>query len=163
MSKSTSDILFKGRKILDDSIKKEIRNQGHFLTGNLERSLTATLTEGNNETILEGEIAFYAGILNAGVSPERASMKQFPFLVKFWQLRGLDPKTAKRAAAATIRKWMKEGMPTNASKRFSKTGQRKGALSIALARVSKRVDEVIVTDLSREIDKEFMKTKSETI
>lgn len=163
MSKTARDILFKGRKLLDDSIRKESRDQGHYLTGGLERSLTASVTEGSNETILEGEIVFYASILNEGVRPEKASMKQFPFLVKYWQLRGLDPKSARRAAAATIKKWMKEGMPTKASSRFSKTGQRKEMITKAISKVSARVDAVITGDLSKEIDTEFLKTKSETI
>jgi hypothetical protein len=163
MSKTTRDILFKGRKLLDDSIKKESREQGHYLTGGLERSLTATVTESADVTVLEGEVAFYANILNEGVRPEKASMKQFPFLVKYWMLRGLDEKAAGGAAAATVKKWMKEGMPTKASSRFSKTGQRKEMLTRAIGKVSKRVDTVIMGDLSKEVDKEFLKTKSETV
>ncbi|MEJ7831175.1 MAG: hypothetical protein WKF91_23415, partial [Segetibacter sp.] len=85
------------------------------------------------------------------------------FVVKFWQLRGLDLKNAKRAAAATIHKWMKEGMPTRGSSRFSKTGQRRQMLNIAMKKVSSRVDSVISGDLSKEIDKVFLKTKSETV
>lgn len=163
MSKTTRDILFKGRKILDDAIRKESRDQGHYLTGGLERSLTATVAEFSTETILEGYVADYANILNEGVQPERASMKQFPFLVKFWQLRGLDEKSAKRAAAATIRKWMKEGMPTKASYRFSKNGERKNLITRAVGKVSTKVDTTIMNSFSTEIDREFLRTKSETI
>lgn len=163
MSKTTIDILFKGRKIIDDAIRAESRSQGHYLTGSLERSLTATIAEFSTETILRGEVAFYANILNEGVKAEKASMKQFPFVVKYWQLRGLDEKAAKRAAAATIKKWMKEGMPTAASSRFSRDGERKQLLTRAIKKVSKKVDDTISKAFSVELDKVFIKTKSETI
>jgi hypothetical protein len=173
MSKTSRDILFKGRKIIDDAIKAESRNQGHYLTGGLERSLTADVTESRNQTIVDGFAVFYAGILNDGVPADRIpfggtstgakTSKYIQGLFMFWKLRGLSEKEALRAAFATAKKHSKEGMPTKASSRFSKTGERKQLLTRAINKVSKRVDTVIMKDFTNEIDKTFHKTKSETI
>lgn len=163
MALNAQEILFKGRAIFEKAIADEALAQGHYLTGNLERSQTATVTIRPDETILEGEIAYYANILNEGVRPEKASMKQFPFVVKFFELRGLAPKEAKQAAAATIRKWMKEGMPTANSYAYSSNGRRKQLLTVAIKRAGKKVDTEISKAVDKEIDTLFRLTKNEKI
>jgi hypothetical protein len=163
VGKDSVDILMKGRQILNDAIRKEARAQGHFLTGAFESSLTATVTKAGNETVIEGEALYYQKYLEDGFLAKSASMKQFPFLVKYWQLRGLTVKDAKRAAAATIRKWMKEGMPTAASHSHSSTGSRQDQIKTAFQKSEKKIDSAIIGGFDRGHSTKFNKTKSETI
>lgn len=161
--KSSREILFVGRRIIEQAIRQEAIAQGHYLTGDMERSMTATVTESAKQTTVEGEMAGYAQILNEGFAASSASMRQFPFLVKFWMLRGLPEERAKRAAAATIKKWMREGMPTASSATHAKEGQRRRMLDNALTKALPEADQAVMKGFSDEIDKVFQMVKSETV
>src|SRR5690606_20580217 len=105
----------------------------------------------------------YFKFLNDGVPAASASWKQMPFLIKYFESKGLENEEAERAAAATIVVWKKEGMPTEASKRFSKTGNRKEFIDMVRDVIDTETDKLILEGIDEEINKEYQKTKSETI
>lgn len=149
--------------LLKDSTAKELKAQGHYLTGALAQSITPAVVKIPGGWHLVVTSMDYQKYLHYGVAAEKASFKQFPFIVRYWQKRGLELKEAKGAAAATIRKWMKEGMPTRASLVYSTTGTRLKFLDDAYRQSWANVNDKITKAIDLEIDKEFHKTKSETI
>lgn len=162
--KQAYEILLLGRKEYTKAIDDEIDRQGHTLTGNLKRSQTAEVEISVNNTIIKGLIANYGVILDKGVKPARASFKQFPFLVEYFKQRGYDDGTAKGYAAATIKKWMKEGMSTNTSRRFSRSRERQYFLRIALRKAAKKANVIITKAFSEEFKNIFAGIKkTETI
>jgi hypothetical protein len=163
------DIYEGAERLINDILRKEIIAQGHHLTGAMEESLSAeTSTKGNTE-IMEGFAAFYSQFVNDGFPAQSASFKQYPFLLEYFIKRGYPVFstsgniTAGQLAAATIHKWMKEGMPTQASKRFSETGSRTNMIENAFAGNSDKIDEYIGNGLDFMVEEEFQLEKSETI
>jgi hypothetical protein len=161
--KSIEAIYRGAQKILEKAIRDESRAQGHYLTGAMEESLDANNQKQADADVLEGTAINYTKYVNEGVRAESASFKQFPFLIRYFQLRGLPEEEAKRAAAATIRVWQKEGMPTEASSRFSKNRKRKQMIEDAIKDASNALDKYMSTSLDAAVSKEFLKEKSETI
>lgn len=143
-------------ELLIRSIRKEFRLQGHHLTGRLSKSIrdiVALTTTGVNIKILaEG----YGVILNRGVpasripyTPNKRSgattskyimgLQDFAKKVK----PGLSSKQILSFAFAIARKHAKGGMPTAASRRFSKTGRRTRAIDIAFNKVEKEIKDMV--------------------
>lgn len=153
------ELLNKCDKILSEGTKIELRAQGHYGSGALDHSVEGKVTDDR----LEGTANYYAAILNAGYGPGIASMKQFPFVYKFFLSKGHDEEDAKRYAAMTIRKWEKFGMPTGDSSAYSETGQRTNFM----AAVRKIMNTEVAQEMSKGLDKivsdKFNETKSETI
>lgn len=149
--------------LINDLLRKESRDQGHFLTGALEDSFSANIIKQGKVDVMEGFAAHYARYVNDGVPAESASFKQFPFLVEYFKKRGLPENEAKGAAAATIRVWMKEGMSTQASKRFSNTGARQQMIDAAFTGGANKIDEYMTDTFDFAVEELFQKTKSETI
>ncbi|KAA5532658.1 hypothetical protein F0919_17915 [Taibaiella lutea] len=145
------------------AIKKELKNQGHYLTGNLERSLSDNVTSGPDGTRITGTALGYARYVNDGFQAGSASWAQLPYVIKYFIKRGLSTKEAKKAAGATIMTWMKEGMPTDNSRRFSKTNNRLKFLKVVNDAINRDIDKQILAGIDAEISKTFNKTKSETI
>ena len=112
---------------------------------------------------MEGFAVYYAQFVNDGVPAESASYKQVPFLINYFKLKGLAEKEATAAAFATVKTWMKEGMPTQASKRFSKTGSRVNMIESAFTGAEHRIDEYMGQSFDFAVEEVFQKTKSETI
>lgn len=150
-------------KLINQYIKKESTDQGHYLTGAMEDSLSHRVKKQGRAYTMEGFGVHYAQYVNEGVPAESASMKQFPFIKRYFQQRGLGEKEAGAAAAATIRKWMKEGMSTQASKRFSSTGARQHFVESAIVGNESKIDEYMSNSFDFSIDETFHKTKSETV
>ena len=146
-------------KLMQEGLKKELRAQGHFNSGSLESSFVSNITVTAESVVLTGSAFDYAGILSDGTRPEKASMKQFHFVKQFFLSKGVDDKKAGAFAAMTIRKWMKEGMSTKASVRFSKNGKRLNFINIVNKSVGPKVDKVVLADVDKEVKKEFNKTK----
>jgi hypothetical protein len=138
-------------------IKKEHTDQGHYLTGTLENSLQIEIL-GNT---LTGLAISYAKIVNEGLSRDKISMKMLPKMEAYFRLRGLPDNEAKKAAFFTIQKWGQEGMSTEASSRFSKTGERQHFIERALE--NPKVDNLMFFNLDKAFDQEYSKTKSEII
>lgn len=160
---TVKDIYLGAEKLINQLIKKESVAQGHYLTGAMDESLNAKYSSTSKADNMEGFAVMYMQFVNDGVPAESASMKQFPFLVKYFILRGLGEKEAKGAAAATIHKWMKEGMSTQASKRFSKTGARQHLIESAFVGGNTQIDDYMTSGFDYIVEQEFQKEKSETI
>lgn len=163
---TVKDIYEGAQRLINTVLRHEIVAQGHHLTGALEDSLDSSVSKEGKADVMEGFALYYAKFVNDGVPPESASMKQFPFLVEYFKKRGVrgeDDRDAKAAAAATIKKWMKEGMPTQASKRFSSTGSRTEMIQNAFVGAQAQVDEYMSNSLDFAVEEHFQQTKSETI
>lgn len=115
--------------------KKELTEQGHTLTGKLERSLRTDISISLQGFTGRVMVEDYGVIVDSGVSYRKVPYKRgsgattskyIDALVRFFQLRGLDPKRARGAAFATayVQKYRREGIPTRASYRFSSNGRR---------------------------------------
>lgn len=162
--------IYKGAvPLINEVIRKEMIAQGHHLTGAMEDSLEAEFSKQGNADIMEGFAAYYSQFVNDGFSAKSASMKQFPFLVEYFIQRGYPAYsssgglTASSLAAMTIHKWMKEGMPTQSSKRFSETGSRTNMIENAFIGAQAEIDEYIGNGLDFVVDEAFHEEKSETI
>jgi hypothetical protein len=162
--------IYKGAVVLiNQEIRKEMVAQGHHLTGTMEDSLDSEITKQAKAEILEGFAVYYAQFVNDGFPAKSASMRQFPFLLEYFIKRGFpvassgDTTTAGQMAAMTIRKWMREGMPTKASKRFSSTGSRTQMIENAFVGSQNKIDEYMTDGLDFVVEERFQKEKSETI
>lgn len=136
-------------------LREELTIQGHRLTGALEQSISVK-QQGN---ILAIFALSYAEQLDQGIKPEQISFKMIPGLINFFKLRGFDDIRAKRAAVNTIKVWMKEGMSTQASKRFSQSGKRQGFID----ETQLKLDQYLSSAFDKAVDDQFNSTKSETI
>lgn len=156
-------IFFTPDKILRKELQKELREQGHHNTGALEQSFTSNVAIEGDKVILSGYALNYGGILNDGTRPEKASMKQFHFVKEFFLSKGYNEKKAGAYAAMTINKWMKEGMSTKASRRFSKNGRRSRFIDQVAEDVDKRLDESVFHEIDKIVNSEYSKQKNEMI
>lgn len=150
-------------RLINEILRKESFEQGHYLTGALEDSFKTEVSKKSNEDVMEGFAVYYTQFVNDGVPASSVSWKQLPFLINYFRQRGLGEKEAKSAAAATIKVWMKEGMPTQASKRFSKTGSRTAMIESAFVGAQSRIDEYMSAGFDFAVDAKFSQEKSETI
>ena len=144
--------------------------QGHHLTGAMEDSLSVDIFKKGKADIMEGSAVYYTKFVNEGFPAKSASFKQVPFLIEYFIKKGFpvassNPTTATAVsmAFATVKKWMKEGMPTQASKRFSTTGSRTDMIEAAFTGAGARIDEYIGNGLDFVIEEDFQKEKSETV
>ena len=158
-----SKIFFTPSKNLTKQLKKELRDQGHHHTGELERSFSTKVTVTKNDVRCEGSILEYGQILNDGTRPEKASMKQFWFVKEFFISKGYSDKIAGAYSAMTINKWIKEGMSTKASVRFSHNGRRTNFIKQVDDTYSDKLNEVVLKEIDKVINLEYNKQKSETI
>lgn len=165
MSKATlTKKIFAGAdKLLKKAIKKELRDQGHKNTGQLEKSIISTIKVESGEAVLEGTSLYYAQFINEGVKAESISFKQFPFIVEYFRSKGYDEKQSKQYAGATIKKWMKEGMPASGSMRFSKNGRRLNFMGYVEQETEVQLDATVQEGLDNLINEVYLKAKSETI
>jgi hypothetical protein len=158
-----ADIYQGAEEVINEILRKEIVAQGHHLTGAMEESLSSEVSTKGKSEIMEGFAAYYTQFVNDGFPATSASFKQVPFLIDYFKKRGLPEKEATAAAFATVKTWMKDGMPTQASKRFSETGSRTNMIENAFAGHSNEIDEFIGDGLDKLIEEEFQLEKSETI
>lgn len=116
-------------------IKDEFKLQGHSLSGAFEQSLRVIVEKTPEGFSLIGRGNHYGGILNSGVEAQKipysgktgrgGTSLYIEALRKFVEARGMaSGKEALSIAFAIAAKQKKEGLPTNASKRFSKTNKR---------------------------------------
>lgn len=150
-------------RFIKQIITKESDDQGHYLTGAMTDSIHGDTGKKGKADLLEGFAVEYTRYVNDGVPAESASMKQFPFVKEYFLKRGLGDVEAGAAAAATIRKWMKEGMSTQASKRFSSTGGRQHFVESAFTGNEHKIDDYMSSAFDYAVDEAYRKEKSETI
>jgi len=158
-----TDIYFGAQRLINEAIRIEHSAQGHNLTGTLENSLNGKITKNGRHDILSGFAVKYAKTLNEGIKPQDVNSNVIPGLIKYFILRGLGPKEAERAAVATFYKWKQEGMSTEASKRFSSTGERQHFIERAFEKNENALDSYMLNTLDFSINEHYSKTKSETI
>lgn len=151
------------KNLLNKSIVNELINQGHHLTGALERSIinSSRIVENRNKTELFGFALEYAQDLETGT--KKFGKNHVQELYRYFLLRGLNQVQAMEAAVLTNRRHLKEGMPTIASARFSKTGQRKQFISTAWKENEQKVDSIMDAGMDEIFNEQFNKQKSEKI
>lgn len=155
------DVLYQAKVILNNSIRREHSAQGHFLTGNSENSLDGRIFRNGRQYILHGLAVSYFKILNEGLTPDQIKSGVIPKLESYFILRGYSVNDSKKFAVATFRAWKKEGMSTEASKRFSSTGSRQGFIEKGFEKSN--IDEFMDLSLSHMVEEQMSKVKSETI
>lgn len=121
---------------LKAKIQAELEQQGHRLTGSLEKSLQYTIKpvgDGYSAVMYSADYGIYlefgvrsARIPYSGRTGRGGKSKYIEGLTVYFQRRGLPQREAQRAAFATAAVHKREGMPTRASFRFSRTGERTG-------------------------------------
>lgn len=158
-----SDIYQGASRLLEEILRQELRDQGHTLTGNLEDSLRYEVAKEGGADVMRGLAADYSKFVQDGFPAGSASMKQFPFVVRYFQQRGLPEEEAKRAAAATIKVWMQQGMPSLTSKRFSRTGSRTDFVLSAFTGSQPQINQYMLDAIDFGIQQEFRKTKTVTV
>lgn len=148
-------------KFINKLVIDEFRAQGHSLTGEFEKSLTPTTNKTKYTATLTVKGLKYGMIVNEGIAPSQVRDSMLPGLVNYFLLRGLSQKEASGAALATLRAWKKEGMSTQASKRFSSTGARQHFIDAAF--LNPEIDEQALNLIDFGINEQFSKTKNETV
>lgn len=158
-----ADIYKDAEKLINNLISRSATNKGHHLTGRLEASLDAKTFKKRGIDTMEGFAIAYAQYVNDGTRAEKASFKQFPFLLEYFKKRGLDEKEAGGAAAATIKVWMREGMSTKASKRFSEDGSRNRFVDDAFENDNGQINNFMIAGFNKVVEEHYRKEKSEKI
>lgn len=165
-----SDIYIGAERLINEVLRKEMIAQGHHLTGAMEDSLGSDIYKKGKEDIMQGTAINYTKFVNEGFPAQSASFRQFPFLLEYFIQRGYPVAssnsatlTASQLAAMTIRKWMREGMPTQSSKRFSKTGNRTNMIEDALFAAEPKIDELMGNGFDFVVEEHFQREKSEIV
>jgi hypothetical protein len=141
-------------EIAVEAVKLELAAQGHRLTGALIDSVTYQVKQTATGAMIEGLLLDYGIPVNTGVPASRipysggrsggGASAYIKGLQLFAQLKfRVSKKEALGIAFAIANKHKKEGMPTQRSKRFSKTGKRTGAIQDGLQNVERQIQEVI--------------------
>ena len=162
MNTSTETILKEANQIILTALTKALRDQGHYLSGALERSLTSSITKDR----LVGSSLYYLWILDQGVAPGKMVIgtKSVTALTNYVQRRmGYDSKKAKHIAFAILKKQQNEGMSTRNAYRYSSTGQRKFALTQTFKNMDQLLSKQIFSGVDALIDNEFNKQKTATL
>ena len=126
-------------EIISDLIKQDIstklKEQGHNNTGSLLNSIYFKAYQAADNIVSYFLMNDYWNKVNYGVSASRIpyspgsgtkKSKYIDGLINYFQSKGLSDAESKRAAFATANVHKREGMPTKASSRFSKNGERTG-------------------------------------
>lgn len=165
-----ADIYAGAERLINEIIRKEMIAQGHHLTGAMEESVSSDIYKKAKADIMDGTAIYYTRFVNDGFPAAKASFKQVPFLIEYFIKRGYPVAsttpgtlTATQLAFMTVKKWMKEGMPTQASKRFSQTGSRTDMIEAAFVGNEDKIDTVLTDGFDFVIEEYFQKEKSEVI
>ena len=129
-------------EIISDLIKQDIstklKEQGHNNTGSLLNSISYKITQTADSIITDFYMNNYGNIVDLGVRAKRIPYRRgsgkekseyIDGLINYFQSKGLSDAESKRAAFATANVHKQDGMPTKASSRFSKTGERTGFIT----------------------------------
>jgi len=129
-------------EIISDLIKQDIstklKEQGHNNTGSLLNSISYKITQTADSIITDFYMNNYGNIVDFGVRANRIpyrrgsgakKSKYIDGLINYFQSKRLSDAESKRAAFATANVHKQDGMPTKASSRFSKTGERTGFIT----------------------------------
>lgn len=124
--------------LIISDIKTNLKDQGHNNTGSLLNSIDFKAYQAADTIVSDFFMNDYWNKVNYGVSASRIpyrrgsvakQRKYIDGLINYFQSKGLSDAESKRAAFATANVHKQEGMPTKASSRFSKTGERTGFIT----------------------------------
>lgn len=147
-------------------LRKELRDQGHYLTGELDHSITDKYEENKNGQELDIEALDYIQDVNDGIAPNHIDVTDLSYirgLAEYAKKRfGItNDNEALRAAFRIAAKHRKEGMPTRNSYQFSTTGERTEAIETSY---NERENELIIDqEFSKELDTLIDNTFDQTI
>lgn len=143
-------------------------DQGHTLTGKLRDSIDYTTTKGNGTITAKMEMENYGVFVEFGVKANRipfsgrsgrgGKSQYIQGLISFFEKRGLSGREAVGAAFATAHVHAREGMPSRASARFSKTGERTGFIKTVLDNEVKSISDRIEKEFGIKIQFLFAET-----
>lgn len=149
MSKTQEDVLKLIKEKAEEISKrfveiaaKELEDQGHVLTGALQKMEIDTkikLSSVVSEILME---EYFDRINDGRPSGTYTDVRK---LTTYFQRRGLQGNEAPRAAFATSRKHYLEGMPTRASYRFSRNGRRTGFIDQSILKIDPVINEIFGT------------------
>ena len=155
-----------------EALRQQYRLQGHKLTGNLSRSITYKTQETKEGAKVLISMLDYGVITDQGVKPSRIpygsktsakSSKYIQGLKEFAKKRfHASEKDALGIAFAIAKKHKKVGMSTPKSRKYSKTGRRKGAINFALIETAEEATKLIEATLQESIElffKQFLTSK----
>ena len=123
-------------EIISDLMKQDIstklKEQGHNNTGSLLNSIDFKAYQAADTIVSDFFMNDYWNKVNYGVSASRIpgsgakKRKYIDDLINYFLSKGYSDKESKSFAFATATIHKREGMPTKASSRFSKNGERTG-------------------------------------
>lgn len=143
---------------------KELRNQGHYNTGKLAESVEIVVFEVADEIVGQLSMEKYWEYLNTGVPRNkipfypgsgRKESKYIEALIRYFVTKGFEGKQAERYAFATANAHKREGMPTQASYRFSNNNRRVGFLDEVTNENSNFLEKYIELEYYKEIEQAF--------
>ncbi len=127
--------------VLAESFKDELKQQGHYNTGQLDKSVRTSVTVVGGKVV--GQI--FAGgtidFLEDGTRHKRVTRKQISGLTDWLKHKGFNDKKAKSVAWAIAVTQVKEGSPTRGAFEYSHNGRRTGAIKYGIA--ARRADFLI--------------------
>jgi len=148
------------------AVADEWKAQGHNLSGAAIKAMEVESKFVINTLILTGLVPDYMAINNEGVKADRIPYtpnsgrppsKYISGLIDYAKRRmGASDKEAKSIAFAIASKHKKEGMPTKASSRFSKTGRRTGFIEQSLEKISPQIIDAIEKAILFSVEVEVM-------
>lgn len=155
--------LQKVEDLLSNALVKQLADQGHRLTGSLENSIlnSSRVIDGKNRSELFGFALDYAQDLENGT--KKFGKDHVRDLYKYFILRGLNNIQAMEAAVLTNKRHRAEGMPTLASARFSRTGERKKFIQNTWRENEQKVDSIVDQGTDSFFDELYNNQKSETL
>lgn len=151
---------------LEEGLAKELRDQGHYLTGALERSITSRESSTANAEVLETTALDYIDKLNDGVDPSQLGnfnqhvAEMTEYAKKRMKLGG---RLAAKVGYRIAQKHAEEGIPTANSYQFSSTGERLHVIEETYEHNEAVFDQQIEDGLSNELDSFIDKTFDQTI
>jgi hypothetical protein len=153
---------------LERNLKKELRDQGHYLTGRLENSVESRISESSNDVSAAVTAEDYINQVNEGIAANEIDLSDVGYiqgLANYAKLRfgAKSERLAFKIAYAIARKHKQEGMPTRNSYQFSATGERTHAVEESYNNHKTENEEIIEQGIDREIDDLINKTFTDTI
>lgn len=140
----------------------EWKAQGHNLTGKAIQELETRIVEKADSTIIEGYVIDYMATINEGVPASRIPYTRGSGARSSQYIRGLtdyvkrrmgkSDREAQKIAFAIASRHKREGMPTRASRRFSKTGKRTGFIEQALTDIEPELAQLIEQGVEKSIN-----------
>jgi len=121
--------------LIISDIKTNLKDQGHNNTGSLLNSIDFKAYQAADTIVSDFFMNDYWNKVNYGVSASRIpyrrgsgakKSKYIDALINYFLSKGYSDKESKSFAFATATIHKREGMPTKASSRFSKNGERTG-------------------------------------